>query len=352
MKKTTTRNLTLLLAAVGLAVTSVTASEVAVAGPSRPSAVATTAPAHSLASARKHTAVGHSSWQHDTLASHSQQNWYRLTLTSRGYVYGLLGTLPADYNLRLYAGNGTLLTSSDHGGTQVETVGRTVNAGTYFLRVATSHGSSARTKYSLLVRVVPATETIGILTAHVGRVGDVVGDMVNVSSQSLTVAMMDVAYYDSAGHLLRKYNHLSTYNALWIPMAPGARMPFDALTSNVPQSVQKKATRIVLTPYWSTATARTPAPLTVSSVRRVTRTHAGLTETYYTGRIHNASSRTLPLAAAVVEARDSRGVLVGVAHSTQRLTSHATGSFSVGFLNWQAHLSYTVKGFETVSETS
>lgn len=193
------RNLTLLLAAGSLAVTSLTASGVAVAGPSRPSATATTPPAHSLSSARKHAAVGHSSWQHDTLSSHTQQNWYRLTLTSRGYVYGLLGTLPADYNLRLYASNGTLLTSSDHGGTQVETVGRTVSAGTYFLRVASSHGSSARTRYSLLVRVVPTTETIGMLTAHVGRVGDVVGDMVNVSNQLLIVALMDVAYYDSTG---------------------------------------------------------------------------------------------------------------------------------------------------------
>src|SRR3954452_4736514 len=125
-----------------LAVVSVTVAALASAGPAtaqpeRPRAASTTAnnPAHSLAAARTHEPVKKNSWKHDTLARHTPQNWYRVSLTSRIYLYSLLGNLPADYNLRLYDDTGKLLSSSDRSKVNAETIGRMLNPGTYFVRV-------------------------------------------------------------------------------------------------------------------------------------------------------------------------------------------------------------------------
>jgi hypothetical protein len=344
------------LAGVGLIAAVLAAAGSAVAGPARFTAVsavsavsaAAVAPAHSLAAAKTHAVIHRNAWQHDTLASHSQQNWYRLRLTSRSEVYTLLGALPANYNLRLYDYDGKVLGTADRGALQSETLGRILKAGTYFVRVASTSGASASKSYALLVRVVPSSETVGVLTAHVGTSGDVVGDLVNVSSQTLVVAEMDVTFYDANGKLLRRYDHLSTFSSLWIPMVPGARAPFDALPANVPQSILNKATRVVVVPWWHSVTARSAPSLTVSAVKHTSHSRNGSTWADYTGRIYNGSSRTVPLATAVVEGRDNRGVLVGLAQDSQRVTTHATRSFSTTYWNWHPNLFFSVKGFETV----
>src|SRR5690242_19211720 len=163
--KSTTRTLPGLLFIAALIGGGLTTAAPAGAEPARTGAVvgASAAPAHSLRAARTHAVVKRNSWRRDVLVRKSQQNWYRLNLTSRSYVYSLLGSLPANYNLRLYDDAGEVLGKSHRKGLRPETVGRSLDPGTYYLRVASTKGSSRSKKYALLVRVVPGGSRLGIL---------------------------------------------------------------------------------------------------------------------------------------------------------------------------------------------
>jgi hypothetical protein len=339
--------LTLTLTAISVATAALAGP--ATAQPERPR-ISASGPAHSLADARTHAAVKQNAWQHDTLARHSQQNWYRVTLTTRSYLYSLLGSLPADYNLRLYDDAGKVLNTSDHTKTNAETIGRRLASGTYFVRVASTHGASARTKYSLLLRTVPVTATIGVLTAHVGNANTVTGDLVNLSDQWQAVPRMDVKLYDRDGKLLRRKREADNLIS-WIPTAPGARVPFSLLV-DVPYSILNKTVRVVAVPKWDTMTTRTPVALTVSDVTRVYHHRNGLTWVDFTAKVHNPSSRRLPLATAVVEARDNRGVLVGAdSLSGPSLPAHSTRTYRGTYYNLDPHLHLRVKAFEYTDNT-
>ena len=312
--------------------------------------VSTTAvPAHSLDAARTHTPLPPNAWQNDVLARSSQKNWYRLELTSRSYVYALLGSLPANYNLRLYDEAGTVLSKSDRASLRPEKVARTLDPGTYFLRVASTRGSSPRRKYAVLARVVPTSATVGVLTARVDNSGLVVGELVNVSTSPLAVAHVAVSFYGPKGKLLRRYGNSGVVNRLWIPMAPGSRAPFTAITSNVPQSVLKKTTRVVVVPRWSVMPTAPAAKLRVSHVKRTNRHHPGWTEVNVTGRFHNSSSRAVPEATAVVEVHDTRGVVIGLEQDSRRVPGHATRTFRTSYFSVTSNPAISVAVFETVS---
>ncbi len=247
----------------GLTLAGPVASEPITAEIGTAAVVRTTAvPAHNLHDARTHAVVPVNSWQQDVLSRSSQKNWYRLKISSRSYVHTLLGSLPANYNLRLYNASGTLLSSSDRGSLRSEKVARMLKAGTYYLRVGSTKGAAAGKKYALLVRVVRAGSTVGVLTAKVGNSDMVVGDFVNVSKQTMTVGHVNLTFYGAKGKVLRRLS--DTNNRLWIPMAPGARAPFNVSTGNVPESVLRKTKRVVVVPRWSVMPTRTAAKLSVS----------------------------------------------------------------------------------------
>jgi hypothetical protein len=118
-----------------------------------PAPIIKAAPAHSLPAVLSHPELPKNSARHDTLSSHAPQNWYRFALPARSDVEVQLSSLPADYNLRLYDGTGRKLLSSDRARKQAETVSRTLSAGTYFVRVASSRGAYGKAEYTLLVKV-------------------------------------------------------------------------------------------------------------------------------------------------------------------------------------------------------
>jgi hypothetical protein len=304
-----------------------------------------TAPAHNLADARTHPVVPRNSWHHDVLARHSQQNWYRLELTSRSYLYTLLGALPANYNLRLYNDAGKLLSKSERGALLPETVGRSLDAGTYFLRVASTRGSDPRKSYQLLVRVVGASATGGVLTARIDNADGVVGDVVNVSNRTLTATFLDVSFYGANGKLLRRIS--DSFNTLWIPMAPGSRAPFK-MYFDVPKSVLKKTKRVAVVPKWSAIPARSAAKLSVSHAKRTNQHHQGWTDVKVTGRIRNNSSQAVKYPVAVLEVHDKRGVMIGLERTwdLRRIAAHGTRKFALSYFSYTANPTTRVKVFE------
>lgn len=249
------------------------------------------------------------------------------------------------YNLRLYDDTGKVLSKSDRGALRPETVGRSLNPGTYYVRVASTRGSDARKNYALQVRVVRASATVGVLTARIDNSDAVVGDLVNVSKKTLTVAHMDVSLYGANGRLLRRLSN--TNNQLWIPMAPGSRAPFKASLS-VPDAVLRKTKRVVIVPQWSVMPTKSAAKLSVSHVQRTNQHHTGWTDVQVTGQIHNNSSRAVPSASAVLEVHDKRGVLIGLEPDFRQVPGHATRKFRMSYFSLTSNPTTSVKVFETV----
>ncbi|GLY27892.1 hypothetical protein Kisp02_12570 [Kineosporia sp. NBRC 101731] len=289
------------------------------------------------------------SWQKSTIRSKSQRNWYRVNLKTRGYLYALLGSLPADYNLRLYDAKGKQLNVSDRAGTKPESIGRMLDAGTYYLLVGSSKGHS-KSNYELMARVVPRSATIGVLTQRLARTSNhAVGEIVNVSDSWLEVVQMDVSLYDSRGKLLKKYKKQS--NHPWIPIAPGARVHYSAFVERAPYFERAASVKVV--PHWQEQTVRTRVGLKVSGLKKTTtRVYGGgaWSDVDWSVKVTNTSSRTAHDVNVFLEGRDKRGVVVDIVDGIWQpnLAPGATKKFVVSHSGRRSTpVHYTVRAYET-----
>jgi hypothetical protein len=94
-----------------------------------------------------------------TIGSSNDVDYYSFRITTGGTATITLGTLPANYNLTLYSGNGTTsLTRSSNSGTRSETISYTFSAGNYYIKVSGSNGANnASACYTLKVQLGTAT---------------------------------------------------------------------------------------------------------------------------------------------------------------------------------------------------
>ena len=88
-------------------------------------------------------------------------------ISTGGTISITLTTLPADYDVRLYAANGTSqLAISQNGGTSAETINYTAAAGTYYVRVYGYNGANnANSCYTLKVSTGTASREDYIVTS-------------------------------------------------------------------------------------------------------------------------------------------------------------------------------------------
>ncbi|RYY63648.1 MAG: T9SS type A sorting domain-containing protein [Chitinophagaceae bacterium] len=93
-----------------------------------------------------------------TIGSSTDVDYYKFVITTGGSITLTLGTLPADYDLRLYNSAGTQLAVSQNGGTTSESISYTAAAGTYYAYVfGYSGANNATTCYTLKVALGTAT---------------------------------------------------------------------------------------------------------------------------------------------------------------------------------------------------
>jgi hypothetical protein len=85
-------------------------------------------------------------------------DYYKFVITTGGTITVTLGTLPGDYDLRLYNSAGTQLASSVLGSTSSESINYNAAAGTYYVRVEGYNGANSSTVcYTLKVALGTAT---------------------------------------------------------------------------------------------------------------------------------------------------------------------------------------------------
>jgi hypothetical protein len=93
-------------------------------------------------------------------------DYYKFVITTGGTITLTLGTLPGDYDLRLYNSAGTQLASSVLGGTSSETINYTAAAGTYYARVEGYNGANSSTVcYTLRVALGTATRESNLIVS-------------------------------------------------------------------------------------------------------------------------------------------------------------------------------------------
>lgn len=94
-------------------------------------------------------------------------DYYKFVITTGGTITITLGTVPADYDLRLYNSAGTQLASSVLGGTSSETINYTAAAGTYYVRVEGYSGANSSTVcYTLKVALGTATKEGDLIVSN------------------------------------------------------------------------------------------------------------------------------------------------------------------------------------------
>ncbi|MBV8252291.1 MAG: T9SS type A sorting domain-containing protein [Chitinophaga sp.] len=87
-------------------------------------------------------------------------DYYKFVITTSGTITITLGTLPADYDLKLLNSAGTQVAISQNAGTTSETISKTVSPGTYYALVYGYAGANSSTQcYTLRVQLGTATKS-------------------------------------------------------------------------------------------------------------------------------------------------------------------------------------------------
>ncbi|MDB5253838.1 MAG: C-terminal target protein [Flaviaesturariibacter sp.] len=94
-----------------------------------------------------------------TISSTTDLDYYKFVITTGGTITVTLGTLPGDYDLKLFNSAGTQVGISQNGSTTGESISYTAAAGTYYAEVYGYNGANSTTCYTLKVALGTATRT-------------------------------------------------------------------------------------------------------------------------------------------------------------------------------------------------
>lgn len=245
-------------------------------------------------------------WLSDTIASSTDVDWFRFTLTTTTRAQVILGALPADYDLRVYAGCSTLLAQSTRSGRQFEEIYRSFAPGTYRVRVSGFEGASSSSPYSLRFRTLARGIRILSSTTWVdtsGRV-HVAGEVLNNTAESRRWIQIDATLQNASGGTLGRAVAYSDVPVL----APWSRSSFEVVAT-APAGFSRASLR-VCTPS-STGTCApgqvTTAPLAGLVVTAGQAYVDSLGRQHYPGTVRNGNAATVSGIRASVTAYDALG---------------------------------------------
>jgi hypothetical protein len=124
-----------------------------------------------------------------TIGSTTDLDYYKFVITTGGTITITLGTLPGDYDLKLFNSAGTQVGISQNGGTTPETISYTAAAGTYYAEVYGYNGAYSTTVCYTL-KVALGTATREYITSTKPLMVDIypnpVRNILNISTPSVT----------------------------------------------------------------------------------------------------------------------------------------------------------------------
>jgi peptidoglycan/xylan/chitin deacetylase (PgdA/CDA1 family) len=167
-------------------------------------------------------------WLTDTIASSTDVDWFRFSVSTGTRAIVTLGNLPANYELRVYSGCSTLEGSSNRSGRQFEDVFAYFPAGTYFARVSGVGGTSSAATYALRFRTLAWGLPILSSTTWTDAAGylHVAGEVLNNTAEPRRWVEIDASLLNGDGAVMGSavgYPDIPT-------LAPWSRSPFEIVT--------------------------------------------------------------------------------------------------------------------------
>lgn len=167
-----------------------------------------------------------SKWSKETIGTAGDVDWFRFVTSDARYVQVVLGSLPANYQVELFADCRTRIAGMNRPGMQFEEIIRSLGRGDYFVRVAGVKGASGSTPYALRFR--PLARGVSALS-YSTWVADgylyVAGEVFNSTKDPRQFLEVNVTLYDSANRIV---GHDFTYAE---DAGPRGRSPFKIIAS-------------------------------------------------------------------------------------------------------------------------
>jgi peptidoglycan/xylan/chitin deacetylase (PgdA/CDA1 family) len=277
------------------------------------------------------SASARNTWISDTISTASDVDWFRFSTTSAARTLVTLGHLPADYDLRLYAGCSSLVASSHRSGSQYDEILAWLPAGTYSVRVVGYAGAHSATAYALRFRQLSWGIAVLSSTTWTDAAGylHIAGEILNNTGDPRRWIELDATFLNSAGGTVGKavgYADVATVRSL-------ARSPFEIVARK--PAGYARTTLKVCTPTAAggcQAGQVTTTPLGGLSVAPGASSVDGAGRRHYAGSITNGATTTAYLTRSLVTQYDAYGNVRGVGNASTNpatLTSGSTGAFDV-----------------------
>jgi PKD repeat protein/glucose/arabinose dehydrogenase len=264
-------------------------------------------------------------WVRETLPDPADVDWFRFTTSSGRYARIVLGNLPADYRLDLFAAGcgSTPLASSNRAGTQYEEIYRYLTAGTYNVRVSSAGGGSSTSLYALRFTSLAEGLTLLSYQTWVDASGHrkFAGDILNNTTSRRTLVKVTATTYNASGTLLATG---SSYGYVKLVTARG-RTPFAISMAN-PSGF--RTVRFVIASQVTSASPVSNLQVTVDSS---TTDGSGRV---YTGTVRNANTFPVNGTSVVAVLYGPTGVVLNAAtaaSSPATIAAATTASFTVRF---------------------
>jgi hypothetical protein len=221
-------------------------------------------------------------WLRERLGSASDEDWFHFSMPSAGRALVTLGHLPRNYDLALYAGDGSRLGLARHSGRRFEQLYKPLPAGDVFARVTARSDVKPNARYALKFRPLD-NDMVFAEQRNVGDTAgyDIKGELLNNTAQWRDVQAIHVTWTNSSGSSVGSQD----VGIIPGPVAPRKRVQFSIEQTNPPAGT---------TGYRLSVTTRTTTRRTPQNLLMTPGTHKQTTtQRIYHGTITNTTSSTV-----------------------------------------------------------
>jgi peptidoglycan/xylan/chitin deacetylase (PgdA/CDA1 family) len=288
-----------------------------------PGAVAAADAPGSCSSAIATSAKG--TWLSGTIGSATDVDWFKFSLSSASRIQITLGNLPADFDLRVYAGCSSLVGSSVRSSRQFDEFEGYLGVGTYFVKVSGFVGAQSTSPYALRFRTLAWGMPILSSTTWTDTAGylHVAGEVLNNTAEPRRWIQIDATFLNSGGAAVG-----SAVGYAEIPtLAPRSRSPFE-IVARKPAGWASTTLRICTPSSTGACVAGQVAPAAPGGLAALPlQSYLGsLGRRHYAGSVRNDRTATSYLTAALVTAYDGYGNVLGLASGTTKPPSVGAGT--------------------------
>lgn len=263
-------------------------------------------------------------WLNDTISSSTDVDWFEFSVAAGTRAQVILGDLPADYDMALYAKCSALLASSTRPDREFEEIYRQLPAGKYRVRVSGFAGAHSTTAYALRLRTLAWGTPILSSSEWTDSAGylHVVGEVLNNTAEPRRWIQVNASFRNGSGTVVGQavgYTDVPT-------LQPWTRSPFEIVAGK--PSGTTSTTLAVCTPSGTGCASGQVAPAPPAGISATP--SASYVDSsgrwHFTGTVRNDGTSTVHLPVAMATLYNARGNVRGLASGPADTASLAAGA--------------------------